>query len=67
MADDVDRAASRTEEMQDALAAQARKASLNKGKQSAEDCSDCGDEIPMGRRLAVPGVGLCVTCQAALE
>ena len=26
-------------------------------------CEECGDVIPPGRREAVPGVRLCVTCQ----
>lgn len=31
---------------------------------SAEFCADdmCGDEIPVGRRLALPGVQYCVSC-----
>lgn len=29
---------------------------------SAECCEACGNEIPEGRRLAVPGVTLCVEC-----
>jgi DnaK suppressor protein len=28
---------------------------------SAYEC-ECGDEIPEGRRLAIPGVRLCVGC-----
>jgi phage/conjugal plasmid C-4 type zinc finger TraR family protein len=28
-------------------------------------CSDCGSEIPAARRNAIPGVRLCVPCQAA--
>ena len=27
-------------------------------------CVTCGDDIPEGRRLAVPGVKTCVTCQS---
>ncbi len=30
-------------------------------------CVECGDEIPEGRRLAVPGVRTCITCQSALD
>lgn len=29
---------------------------------SAHECGECGDEIPQGRRDAVPGVQLCVEC-----
>ena len=30
----------------------------------AEDCDDCGDDIPDKRRAAIPGVRTCVSCQA---
>lgn len=29
---------------------------------SAHECGECGDEIPQGRREALPGVQLCVEC-----
>lgn len=29
-----------------------------------EDCEECGDAIPEARRKAVPGVRLCIACQA---
>lgn len=32
--------------------------------QSREHCAECGDAIPAARREAVPGVRLCVACQA---
>ena len=28
------------------------------------DCAECGKTIPPARRKAIPGVRLCVTCQA---
>lgn len=31
--------------------------------ESLEFCDECGEEIPEGRRQAVPGVRLCVECQ----
>jgi phage/conjugal plasmid C-4 type zinc finger TraR family protein len=31
------------------------------------ECDECGEPIPEGRRLAVPGVRLCVSCQEARE
>ena len=34
---------------------------------SAEVCDECGEQIPQARRLALPGVKYCVTCQAELE
>ena len=30
-------------------------------------CVECGDEIPGGRRRALPGVRTCVTCQSAYD
>ncbi len=30
-------------------------------------CAECGDPIPLARRDAIPGVRLCVDCQAELE
>lgn len=31
---------------------------------SAEHCRNCDALIPEGRRLAMPGVQLCITCQS---
>ncbi len=30
---------------------------------SLSHCAECDEEIPEGRRLAIPGVRLCVACQ----
>lgn len=35
---------------------------LPKGE-SLTECEECGDPIPEARRLALPGVRLCVACQ----
>ena len=35
--------------------------------ESLRECEDCGAEIPEGRRQAVPGVRLCIACQAELD
>ena len=32
--------------------------------ESLRECEECGAEIPEGRRQALPGVRLCVACQA---
>ena len=32
--------------------------------QSREHCVDCGADIPAARQAAIPGVRLCVACQA---
>ncbi|MET3826434.1 phage/conjugal plasmid C-4 type zinc finger TraR family protein [Sphingomonas sp. PvP055] len=31
---------------------------------SAQDCDECGVQIPEGRRRALPGVRTCVACQS---
>jgi phage/conjugal plasmid C-4 type zinc finger TraR family protein len=32
--------------------------------ESADDCDDCGEPIPVKRRAALPGVRTCVACQS---
>ena len=34
---------------------------------SEEFCIECGDEIPEARRVAIPGVQLCVFCKERAE
>lgn len=34
---------------------------------SAELCEECDEPIPQARRIALPGVKYCVSCQAGLE
>jgi len=34
---------------------------------SLTHCAECGDPIPEARRLAVPGVRLCLSCQQAVD
>lgn len=36
---------------------------LSYGQVSLSHCMECGDEIPEGRRKAIPGVRYCVHCQ----
>ncbi|UQY33802.1 TraR/DksA C4-type zinc finger protein [Pseudomonas fulva] len=35
--------------------------------ESAEECESCGTDIPLARRLAVPGCQTCVDCQSLRE
>ncbi len=35
--------------------------------ESLEECAECGEDIPQKRRLAIPGVRFCVTCQSARD
>lgn len=53
-----------TEQMQDTLddAVQRARSQLPAGE-SARECDECGQLIPEGRRLALPGVRLCIGCQ----
>ncbi len=47
--------------VKDAIA-QAR--ALMPSGESAEECDECGEPIPEGRRKAIPGVRTCVACQS---
>ncbi|WP_409161623.1 TraR/DksA C4-type zinc finger protein [Pectobacterium sp. B2J-2] len=40
---------------------------VHNGRISNAYCEGCGNEIPEARRLAVPGVALCVGCQEVEE
>lgn len=35
--------------------------------ESLEYCEECGEEIPLARRQAVPGVRLCLSCQEEVD
>ena len=35
--------------------------------ESAMHCDECGEEIPEGRRRALPGVRTCVPCQSGRD
>jgi phage/conjugal plasmid C-4 type zinc finger TraR family protein len=45
-------------------AVQRARSKLPRGE-SLSECEECGAAIPEARRKAVPGVRLCVVCQAA--
>jgi phage/conjugal plasmid C-4 type zinc finger TraR family protein len=45
---------------------QSARARLPAGE-SALECVECGDEIPEKRRLALPGVRTCVSCQTGRD
>lgn len=66
MADIADIANDRAQQMLD-IALAARKPA--EGGASAEECEDCGGEIPPARRLALAGRGClrCVECQTFHE
>ena len=68
MSDAVDRAAEA-----EALAREDRLKGMALRKQeqaqagSYSHCEECGDEIPIARRVAVQGVRRCITCQSYFE
>lgn len=35
--------------------------------EGADDCADCGEDIPTPRRAALPGTRTCVSCQSARD
>lgn len=44
------------------------RASLGQGEsESRKECAECGESIPDARRRALPGVRLCIDCQADLD
>ncbi|MBR2328946.1 MAG: DksA/TraR family C4-type zinc finger protein [Clostridia bacterium] len=46
----------------DEIARVRRRLAVDQGE-SLEECEECGEPIPMARRLAIPGVRLCLECQ----
>lgn len=47
-------------------AVQRARSQLPRGE-SLTFCEECGEPIPEARRLALPGVRLCVACQSAAD
>ncbi|WEO73790.1 TraR/DksA C4-type zinc finger protein [Agrobacterium vitis] len=43
----------------------AARADLN--KVGADECVDCGRQIPLARRLAYPAAARCIDCQTSIE
>lgn len=54
-------------ELQATLNSTAIKNRKKETRPSAMYCKDCGDEIPLQRRLAVFGVQRCIHCQTEYE
>lgn len=70
MTDVIDRASEYEEQLlKDALARQQRVANLTDKTlaDSAQECTDCGEVIPLKRRQAALGCQRCVECQHRLE
>lgn len=66
MADELDQIQEQ-EDLLNQLHIQAARGRGNSGEQSLTHCEACGNDIPQGRRDAVPGVRVCVACQQRLE
>jgi len=70
MTDIYDQASALEEQTRErALAAQAKRAGLvgKTVKDSRIDCIDCGEDIPLNRRHALPGCTRCIHCQERKE
>lgn len=50
-----------------ALANQLARAKQTEQRESAQKCSECGEQIPQKRREKVPGCQCCVMCQQLRE
>ncbi|MBJ7318252.1 MAG: TraR/DksA C4-type zinc finger protein [Brevundimonas sp.] len=50
-----------------ALEAVQERADAMRSAAAAGGCEDCGDDIPVDRRTAVPGARRCVFCEGARE
>lgn len=51
----------------EAIARARLRARVAEGIPSAVDCAECDEPIPEARRLALPGVQLCVDCQSGRD
>lgn len=65
MADSID--AAQVENERHLELALARRVILDPTKQSANECIECGDQIPSARQIALPGVETCVHRQSLIE
>lgn len=68
MGNEMDRSCQINEDFQEFALGQQRK-SRNEANyvSTGINCVGCGEEIPEGRRIAMPGCRLCVDCQAGEE
>jgi len=64
MADEMDRAQQREQEDRERHIENARR---RVSTPSRLTCEECDSPIPAARRIAIPGVALCVTCQEIAE
>ncbi|PMN25004.1 molecular chaperone DnaK [Vibrio lentus] len=50
-----------------AIASQRKRSAQTSEQESAQECHECGDEIPELRRIKVAGCKYCVSCQQLAE
>lgn len=50
-----------------ALNAVRQRLEAQRAKPSLQECSQCGEDIPLARQVAVPGVEMCIHCQTLAE
>ena len=50
-----------------ALDAVRQRLAKQRSQPSLSECDACGEDIPEARRLAVPGVTMCIYCQSKSE
>ncbi|CAK3479082.1 Molecular chaperone DnaK [Vibrio crassostreae] len=68
MPDFIDHASSNEAKFTEMAIASQRKRSVQTSEQeSAQECHECGDEIPELRRIKVAGCKYCVSCQQLAE
>lgn len=64
--DEIDQAQGLNEDFQ-AFALELQQNSREPANYTGTDCLDCGEEIPLKRRQAMPGCRRCIDCQTTLE
>lgn len=63
--DEVDISQARMEKEAELRAAARQKAAANKSR--ADECVECGEEIPLQRQNATGGTDICITCAEIAE
>ena len=50
-----------------AVAEVQKKLAKQRQQESLSECEECGEDIPLARQIAVPGVRLCIHCKEISE
>ncbi len=67
MVDQFDLAQELDAQFRDQALALHRRAARTGTRASRENCIDCGEEIPLARRIAAPGCQRCIACATVEE